>query len=77
MPAKSDPRAEPAGSRYFYRRSLSAGALLPAVGLGVVAGVAAFYVARLFLERTPLVSDPAPPRRVARKRSAVLRTRGN
>lgn len=76
MPAKTDPHAEPAGSKYFYRRSLSAGALLPAVGVGVVAGVAAFYVARLFLERTPLVSDPAPARPVSRPRSTPARARG-
>jgi hypothetical protein len=76
MPAKSDPHTEPADSKYFYRRSLSPGALLPAVGVGVVAGIAAFYVARLYLERTPLVSDPAPPRRVARTRSSTHRVRG-
>jgi hypothetical protein len=76
MPAKTDPHEEPAGSKYFYRRSLSAGALLPAVGAGVVVGFAAFYVARLFLQRTPLVSDPAPARPVARTRSTPPRARG-
>lgn len=55
MSAKSDPRDETAGAEYFYRRSLSAGELLPAIGVGVAAGLAAFYVARLVLQRTPLV----------------------
>jgi hypothetical protein len=31
--------------------------LLPAIGVGIAAGVAAFYVARLFLERTPLLPE--------------------
>ena len=55
MSAKSDPREETAGAEYFYRRSLSVGELLPAIGVGVAAGLAAFYVARLVLQRTPLV----------------------
>ncbi|MEO6878019.1 MAG: hypothetical protein ABI205_06020, partial [Gemmatimonadaceae bacterium] len=62
--------------KYFYRRSLSPGALLPAVGVGVLTGIAAFYVARLYLERTPLVSDPAPPRRAAGARASANRVRG-
>ena len=60
MSAKSDPRAErlprvtPAGTEYFYRRALSARELLPAVGVAVGAGLVAFYLARLFFQRTPL-----------------------
>jgi hypothetical protein len=42
---------------YVYRRPLRAGELLPAIGIGVAAGVAAFYVARLFLQRTPLLPE--------------------
>ena len=42
---------------YVYRRPLSAGELLPAIGVGVAAGFAAFYVARLFLQRTPLLPE--------------------
>jgi hypothetical protein len=42
---------------YIYRRPLSASELLPAIGVGVAAGFAAFYVARLFLERTPLLPE--------------------
>jgi H+/Cl- antiporter ClcA len=42
---------------YVFRRSLEPRELLPAIGVGVVAGLAAFYVARLFLERTPLLPE--------------------
>jgi hypothetical protein len=57
MPAKSDPRAKggvPAGTEYTYRRALGVRELLPAIGVGVGAGLVAFYLARLFLQRTPL-----------------------
>ncbi len=49
---------------YVYRRSLMAHELAPAIGAGIVTGLAAFYVARLFLERTPLL--PEQRRRGAR-----------
>lgn len=42
---------------YVYRRKLSGRELIPAVGAGVLTGLAAFYVARLFLERTPLLPE--------------------
>jgi hypothetical protein len=42
---------------YVYRRALNTTELLPAVGVGVAAGLVAFYVARLFLERTPLLPE--------------------
>jgi hypothetical protein len=42
---------------YVYRRTLSERELIPAVGAGIVVGLAAFYVARLFLERTPLLPE--------------------
>ena len=57
MPAKTDPRDVSDSSRYYYRRALSARDLLPAIGAGVAAGLAAFYIARLMLEREPLVPD--------------------
>jgi hypothetical protein len=70
MSAKSDPRDESAGAEYSYRRTLSAGELLPAIGAGVAAGVLAFYVTRIFLQRTPLavraVTSSRRPSRVAR-----------
>jgi hypothetical protein len=42
---------------YVYRRRLDARELIPAIGAGIVTGLAAFYVARLFLERTPLLPE--------------------
>ena len=51
----SRPTARLAG--YVYRRPLEGRELLPAIGVGVAAGLAAFYVARLFLERTPLLPE--------------------
>lgn len=42
---------------YVYRRPLAGRELIPAVAAGVVTGLAAFYVARLFLQRTPLLPE--------------------
>jgi len=42
---------------YVYRRPLRAVELLPAIGAGVAAGVATFYLVRLFLQRTPLLLE--------------------
>jgi hypothetical protein len=42
-------------SDYHYRRALTLQELLPAFGVAIGAAAAAFYVARLFLQRTPLV----------------------
>jgi len=68
MVAKSAPRIEPKGSKYHYRRSrLSGGQMLRALGIGLAAGATAFYLARIVLQRTPLIpSDDAPrkPRRL-------------
>ena len=67
MSAKSDPRDESAGAEYSYRRRLSAVELLPAIGVGVAVGVTAFYVTRVFLQRTPLSARAASAsRRVSR-----------
>ena len=66
MPAKSDPRDRLGGSEYFYRRSLSARELLPAIGAGVAVGMIAFYLARLFAQRTPLAPDLVASRRKLR-----------
>lgn len=71
-------------SDYHYRRALTLPELVPAFGVALGVGAAAFYVARLFLQRTPLVpvSDiptlgPArerPPRSAeAHLRSTVAR----
>jgi hypothetical protein len=42
---------------YVYRRELDLAELLPAIGAGIVTGLAAFYVARLLLQRTPLAVE--------------------
>ena len=41
-------------TEYYYRRELEFRELLPAVGAAVGAGLVVFYIARLFLQRTPL-----------------------
>jgi hypothetical protein len=80
MSAKSDPRDETAGAEYFYRRSLSVSEVLPAVGVGVAVGLAAFYVARLMLQRTPLVprtgTGDASADAISRRRSRGSRAHG-
>jgi hypothetical protein len=43
--------------RYIYRRRLKTLELIPAIGVGIVTGLAAFYVAKLFLERAPLLPE--------------------
>jgi hypothetical protein len=42
---------------YYFRRRLTIAEQLPAVGAALLAGAAAFYVARLLLQRTPLEPD--------------------
>ncbi len=54
MRAKSTLGAAPA-TDYIYRRQLTLGEQLPAIGVAIGAGIAAFYVARLLIQRTPLV----------------------
>jgi hypothetical protein len=59
MSAQSDPRragASDVDPKYYYRRSLSARELLPAIGAAAAAAAATFYVAKLFIQRTPLRS---------------------
>lgn len=52
---------------YYYRRRLSATDLMPAIGVGVATGLAAFYLVQLLIQRTPLVpkealaQEPEPP----------------
>jgi hypothetical protein len=57
---------------YVYRRPLRPVELLPAIGAGVAAGVATFYVVKLFLQRTPLL----PEQRRLGKGHAMERPRG-
>ncbi|MDQ2666147.1 MAG: hypothetical protein M3Z05_09070 [Gemmatimonadota bacterium] len=56
QPARIPPPTERL-DHYVYRRPLDARELIPAIGAGIVTGLAAFYVARLFLERTPLLPE--------------------
>jgi hypothetical protein len=44
---------------YHYRRNLAPAELLPAAGAAAVAAVVVFYIARLLLQRTPLL-EPRP-----------------
>ena len=56
MPAfeLSASRRQDARAGYYYRRKLGLRELLPAFGVAVAAGMLAFYVTRLMLQRTPL-----------------------
>jgi hypothetical protein len=56
QPARIPPPTERL-DHYVYRRQLDARELIPAIGAGIVTGLAAFYIARLFLERTPLLPE--------------------
>jgi len=58
---------------YYYRRPLGVRELLPAVGVGVGVGLLAFHIARIVLERTPLVEPPPGPP-VRARRSAPSRS---
>lgn len=62
MSAQTDPRRAAAVDvvpKYYYRRSLTVRELMPAVAAAAVAGMATFYVVKLFFERTPLRAEPA------------------
>lgn len=52
--------AEVWDTEYVYRRRLDERELLPAVGIAALAGVAAFYLARIMLQRTPLRPERRP-----------------
>jgi hypothetical protein len=56
-PSKEPPRLTTRLDGYVYRRPLAGRELLPAIGAGVATGLLAFYVAKLFLERTPLLPE--------------------
>lgn len=69
-----------AAPQYYYRRPLGLSESLPAIGAGVAAGVVGFYLARLFLQRTPLAREDGIPvvgdRGTIVRRPARARTRG-
>ena len=54
QPEKRRPQLLDADAEYSYRRPLRLRELLPAIGIGIGAGLFAFYVTRLLLQRTPL-----------------------
>lgn len=56
-PPETAPRLTTRLDGYVYRRALDGRELIPAIGAGIVTGLAAFYVARLFLQRTPLLPE--------------------
>jgi hypothetical protein len=68
---------------YFYRRKLKASELLPAIGAGIAAGLAGFYVVQLLIQRTPLVPEgklrrlSRPPEPNRDPRSVREQTTGN
>ena len=47
-------------TEYVYRRQLEPVELLPALGVGIGVGAVAFYLAYLFLQRTPLDTNTIP-----------------
>lgn len=51
---------------YYYRRELDARETVTAAGIAVGAGIAAFYLVRLLLQRTPLAREVAVPQLDAR-----------
>jgi hypothetical protein len=55
MTAKPESGAATA-TDYYYRRDLTLREQVPAIGVAVGVALAAFYVARLFTQRTPLVA---------------------
>lgn len=56
-PDKVSPRQTTRLDGYVYRRSLDSSEVIPAIGAGIVVGLAAFYIARLFIQRTPLLPE--------------------
>jgi hypothetical protein len=68
MPANREPLHEASDRHsYYYRRSLTTRDYLVAAGVALGAGLAAYYLATRFAQRTPLV-DPARPSTLPRKR---------
>ena len=58
MPANREPLHEASDRHtYYYRRSLTPEDFLMAAGVGIGAGVLAFYLATRFAQRTPLLPE--------------------
>ena len=58
-------------AQYYYRRPLGLTESLPAIGAGLAAGLAGFYIARLLRQRTPLALQEGVP--VVGDRGTVVR----
>jgi hypothetical protein len=56
MLAQSDPRSTHVDLEDTYQRANSPRVLVRAIGIGLGVGLAAFYLARVFLSRPPLPS---------------------
>lgn len=59
-PETSQRERDSARAEYYYRRQLSAREMLPAVGVAIAAGLLAFYVTRILLQKTPLTVERTP-----------------
>ena len=70
MAGKKSDRPRYAADKYYYRRELTSRDLLPAVGAAVGVGAAAFYLAKLWLERNVLdvVTVPSEPEAASTRR---------
>lgn len=70
-------------AEYYYRRKLKASELAPALGAGIAAGLAGFYIVQLLIQRTPLVPEgklrrlSRPPEPNRDPRTARDQTTGN
>ena len=58
---------KPYAPSYVTRRRLDPGELLAAGGVAAGVAAVAFYLAKIWLERTPLLPEAAPPRPRARR----------
>ena len=68
MPANTEPLHEASDrDNYYYRRRLRSRELVPLLAVGIGAGLVAFYVARLFAERTLLLPKGSPGAAVRRR----------
>lgn len=71
LPHKAEPHDDPE-PEYYYRRRLDARELLPAIGAGIGVGLVVFYVARLYVQRTPLQPAPRGRSRLGARASALV-----
>lgn len=53
-------------AEYNYRRQLGLAELLSAIAIGLGAGLAGFYLARVMAEKTPLVPRSSATKNIAR-----------